>query len=82
MQRWQTGLLRRFTPRNDVIAADFRTGEIPVSECEVDGSEAKSTTATSEKEIKDSPRNEGAAIHRNISNCHPELVSGSYRCEM
>ena len=43
----------------------------------MDGSEAKSTTATSEKEIKDSQRNEGAAIHRDITNCHPELAAKS-----
>ena len=37
-----------------------------MSECEVDGSAAKSTTATSDKKIQDSPRNEGVAIHRDM----------------
>ncbi len=54
-------------------------GASPVSECEVDGSEAKSTTATSDKKIQDSPRDEGAAIHRNIPMCHPELAAKSIK---
>ena len=33
--------------------ANFRTGGNPGSECEVDGSAAKSTTATSDKKIQD-----------------------------
>ena len=79
-RRWLTGLLRRSAPRNDgekkrkmmCHCGGFPYGRrdrkelVRGAKFEASTGEAKRAAELSDKEIQDSPRNEGAAIHKNF----------------